>query len=544
VLRFWIMLDAQRAPWWLHVLAGALIAAFFLQSFLASRIKSPSSDEPPHIAAGLSYIQKDVFVPNPQHPPLLKEMAAVSLLLAGIRLPDSPVANQMLVEPRGYQNEWSVGNDLIGHGGPRRVMFWARLPLILLSTLLGLLIYLWGRQMLGDAAAIGALFLCVLDPNLVAHSEFVTTDMGMTVFTTLFFFSLWRYLRRPGWARLLWCGLAMGMMLCAKFSAVLMVPVAALLMLAAAIRPPSTEEQSTGKRLALALVHFAVMCVVAALVIMVIYRSPSGLSGYRYGLGTVYADHKSDYLSFMAGQLQHRFASYFAVAFLLKEPFAALVAIVLGSAVLIRGRQLTGLDKLFVFLPPAVLFIACTLEAENIGIRYLIPAFPFFHLAGGAGLAWLIQSRSKWAIGLAAVLCVWIVVAAAAIYPDHLSYFNEAACLLQDPGELGWDGGTRCGPRWLDDSNVDWGQGLEQLRVWRSAHPDSRPIRMAAFGLFPPEYYGIIPEPVGGGDSNGRPYPGLYVISARFVGRVPLPWIRTIPPTAIVGHAMYVYDIR
>src|ERR1700733_1690568 len=118
------LLTRQPRPWVFYSIAGFLTAAFFLQSFLSSLIKSPSSDEPPHIAAGLAYVQKGNFVPNPQPPPLLKEMAAVSLLLAGIRLPDVQSVRDMLNEPPiPPQREWGVGNDLIRQDGPPRVMF-------------------------------------------------------------------------------------------------------------------------------------------------------------------------------------------------------------------------------------------------------------------------------------------------------------------------------------------------------------------------------------------------------------------------------------
>jgi hypothetical protein len=536
----------QPRPWLFPVLAGALTAAFFLQSLFSSLVKSPSSDEPPHIAAGLSYVQKGNFVPNPQHPPLLKEMAAASLLLAGIRLPDVPAVSAMLKEPPGTQLEWGVGNDLIRQGGPARVMFWARLPLILLATLAALLLCLWARRMMGDTAALGALFLFALDPNLIAHSQFVTTDMGVTSLTIVFFFSLWSFLRHPGKLRLVWCGVAMGMLLCAKFSAVFMIPAALLLMLAAAIMPL----QNTGKRVGLAILHFGAMSIVAWLVVMAIYFSTSGMSDYLHGIRSVYADSNPDYRFYMANEFKSRFTSYFAVAWLLKEPLATIALVILGSVVLIRERRLALLDMLFLFLPPFVLFVACTLRAENIGIRYLIPAFPFLCLAGGAGLAaliqgTLIQNRSKWGVGLAAALCVWMAVAAAGIYPDHLSYFNEAACLLQDPRKLGVDGGTRCGPWWLDDSNVDWGQGLEQLQVWRSRHPDSRTMWVAWFGSFPPEAWGLPSQALSVNyiETNPVPAPGLYVVSAQYVSRYTLSWLRTMAPTAIVGHALYVYDI-
>jgi hypothetical protein len=99
------------------------------------------------------------------------------------------------------------------------------------------LIYWWGRELVGSAAALGALFLYALDPTMVAHSAFVTTDVGLAAFTVLFLFALWRYIERPGRLRLVLCGLALGAVLGAKFSAVFLLPAAALL-LAAAVRWP------------------------------------------------------------------------------------------------------------------------------------------------------------------------------------------------------------------------------------------------------------------------------------------------------------------
>lgn len=545
MLRFGQVLTESRAAAprmvWFHVAAAALIAAFFFQTLTSSLIKSPSSDEPPHIASGLAYVEKSAFTPNTEHPPLLKEMAAVSLLLNGIHLPDTPTAQEMVHEPVGRDLEWGVGNDVISLGHPRRVMFWARLPLILVSTCLGVLIYLWGRQIAGEAAALGAVFLFALDPTVIAHSEFVTTDTGMAAFTILFFYLLYVFLRQPTTIRLLLCGITLGLMLCAKFSTIFFIPIALALVLAAPwLDGRCTDRRSTARRLARALGWFAAMSIIAALVIMAVYRSPTGLSDYWRGVNRVNANANPAYMAYMAGQLRHRFLGYFALAWVLKEPIATLVVITIGTVAVLRGKFST-LDRLFLFLPPLVLFVAVTFLGSNIGVRYLIPMFPFLYIAGGVALAAMFRNSSKWMKGLATVLCAWLVIAAAGIYPDHLSYFNEAACLLHDPRQIGFDGGTRCGPYWLDDSNTDWGQGLEQLRRWRVAHPDSRAIHLAYFGNFPPGMYGIVDEPLA---LSNVPDPGLYVVSVKFVYRTALTWLRTISPVDVIGHAFYVYDIR
>ena len=248
------------------------------------------------------------------------------------------------------------------------------------------------------------------------------------------------------------------------------------------------------------------------------------------------------------GELQHRFLSYFAVAYLLKEPAASILLAALGLVVLVRSKTITVLKKLFLLLPPAVLFAGYTLAADDAGIRYIVPCLPFAFLAGGVGLEALIRNRSLGGRWVAAVLCTWMVVAAAGIYPDHLSYFNEMACVLEDPHRIGFDGGSRCGPLWLDESNVDWGQGLKQLKAWMDQHGKGRTIHLGYHGSFPPEGYGVPNRRSGCRIWRRNPAPGLYVFSAHLVARIPAlaeklgsdagQWLRRTPPTDIVGHSL------
>ena len=140
----------------------------------------------------------------------------------------------------------------------------------------------------------------------------------------------------------------------------------------------------------------------------------------------------------------------------------------------------------------------------------------------------------------------WVTLAAAGIYPDHLSYFNEAACLPSHPDRIGLDGGSRCGTAWLADSNVDWGQELPQLKSWLDQQPANRNVKIQHFGSVPPELYGIRTE-------SAAPYliplppRGVYVVSAHFAAlesaRPGMEWLRD-DVTSIIGHAYYVYEIE
>jgi hypothetical protein len=581
----WPLMIPRSAPRRAWFAAGALVLVFFLQVLLVSRLKSPAWDEPGHLAAGVAYLQAGNFLVNPQHPPLLKELSALSLMLTGARLPEGPPTRELLKGNPDYQ--WMVGSKILVTGDFERNLLRARLPLMLVATMLAALIFIWGRQLIGTAAALGGLFLFALNPTVIAHAGFVTMDVGCSAFIVLLLFAVWNYVQRPDKVRLVLCGLAMGAALAAKFTAIFMLPVVGLLLLAAVRWGPKAAEQAGpnqvtapddpchcgsgrkyknchGKAAAPAAFDytpygraagaFLLMLGIALVVIEMVYGFHGGVGRYIEGMRLVNGDHDPNYLTYLGGHLRYRFDDYFAVAYLLKEPIAALVLAGLGIFLLIRSKEIGILAKLFLVLPPVVLFTIHTMFADGLGIRYIIGVLPFTCLAGGFALAWLVRSGSIAKRCAAGVLCAWSILAAAGIYPDQLSYFNEMAC-IDDPGKIGLDGGSRCGPMWLDDSNVDWGQGLKQLSDWLDANAKGRPVRLAYFGSFPPEVYGLPPQNqnLSSMDLMRVPEPGLYAVSTHMYAhtngmierfRQGSVWMRITQPRAIVGHAFYIYDIR
>ncbi len=306
------------------------------------------------------------------------------------------------------------------------------------------------------------------------------------------------------------------------------------------------------QRLQKAAVALVVMCAIAAVVIEALYFFPGDPLLYVTGLLKVNADHDPGYPAYLHGELLKHFTSYFVAAYLLKEPLATIGLSVAGLVILLRGPSTPVLAKWFLLLTPFVFLVATTFLADDMGIRYMIPALPFAYLLGGMALAALFR-QPVWGRYAAAALCLWVMVEAAGIFPDHLSYFNETACLFESPGKVGLDGGSRCGPLWLDDSNVDWGQGLKQLRAWQMAH-GNRPVRLAYFGTYPPEGYQLNFHKIEPDDLMADPAPGLYAVSAHFVARIPalgdarIPkggaWLRSMTPLAVVGHAYYLYDVH
>jgi hypothetical protein len=547
------------------VLAGVLLLLFVVHASSASLIKTPTYDEPVHIGAGLSYLRTREFKVNLQHPPLLKELVALPLLAAGVRGPVSAEGWAALgpVAPAAFQ--WELGNAVLFANDPARVLFWSRLPLLLLTALLGWVLWAWGRAMLGPAAGLSALLLFAFDPGLLAHGALVTTDTGCAALSTLCLFALWRYLRERTPRRLLLCGVALGAALAAKFSALLLLPIVAVLLLFATREASATpaaraapdvgddhaQPDAAGdhaRRLLGAGAALLAVTAVAVLVVAVVYL---GRNPWLYveGLRLVNADHNPDYWPFMAGQFRPRFWSYYVVVYLLKEPLPSIVLAAVGVWAIVRRGAARPIDRAFLILPPLAFVGAYTALSHDLGLRYLIPALPFLHLLGGAGLAALLQRGLRGRM-LGGVLVVWLGLGSLGIYPDHLSYFNEAACALAAPARIGLDGGSRCGTSWLDDSNVDWGQGLGQLAVWLAQHPSPAPVWLAYFGSVPPERYGVRAQPLDARELQRPPPPGRYVLSAHVFARLRgalaargAGWLLSQSPSAVVGHAYYVFDV-
>ena len=78
-----------------------------------------------------------MFRANLQHPPLLKEIAGLSMLLGGIRWPRSDATAAYLRGEAGTERwEWPIGEAILASNGPDRVLRWARLPFPLIAALL------------------------------------------------------------------------------------------------------------------------------------------------------------------------------------------------------------------------------------------------------------------------------------------------------------------------------------------------------------------------------------------------------------------------
>lgn len=436
----------------------SLLFLVFLLPFLSMRNFSPVSDEITHLPSGYSYLKTGEIKLNPQHPPLIKMLAAAPLLFLDIKFN----ADDLNVA----KNEWQFGRDFLFKNGADRIIFWGRIPMILLSVLLGWYLYKWSRDIFGYKAGITGLFIYALMPNTIAHSQFVATDMGLTAFSFISIYYFWRLLKAELKSKkdLVLAGIFLGLALGSKFSAVFLLPVFPILLAIYFNKKSGVVLYKFNLLLKVLLPIYGL----AFLVVWALYFFPSDPLFYYKGLRTVYADSNPTFQYYLNGNFkQGGWWYYFIWAFIIKTPIPFLIA--LAAALIYWRKSGPGLlNKLFILLPAAVFLFVASWKAHNIGVRYILVIYPFLTLFVSGQLErieyYVLSIKGKklhttYYI-LLTTLAVWYVFSATSIYPDYLAYFNEIG------------GGSDNGYKYLDDSNIDWGQDLKRLAQYQKKIPD------------------------------------------------------------------------
>lgn len=563
---------------WLAALALGLMFALALGSI---GDESPTFDEQGFLVRGLAYLRGEANggtrVIRVGHPLGLNALNAALLVDdSTVRLPfdDRSLGGTDFHRP-AERFLWEIGND-VAH-----VMFLARLPTIWLGLLLAAIVGRWAREVLAGwgprpaagAGGLVALMLVAFDPNVLAHTRLVTTDLGLAAGAALAGYTLWRFLKRPSWSRAAVAGVGLGLLQNTKFTALLFLPLFAVVVLLALWQRRRDRRELMRSVLLVALVYPAV----ALLVLWATngfqtgpLQSPLPFLGTLGGASIPLSLHFDQLLdiggrlqtgapAFLLGQYSDSgWWYYFPVALALKTPLPSLLLV---AAALIRivitfrdplARRERGFDVAALLIPALGYFAIALTTDINLGYRHLLALLPFLYVLAGAVVGEALgvagDRRPRQARGwqmLAVGTLSWLFVATLWIYPSFLSFFNAFA------------GGPDNGWRALVDSNIDWGQDLGRLRAWQDANGGQR-VWLSYFGEGRPEYYGIAYDgldsfPPRLMNSNARPFypadpaPGWYAISAttlqgvHFANHDQFRVFRERPPEDKVGYSIFLY---
>ncbi|MET0650159.1 MAG: glycosyltransferase family 39 protein [Pyrinomonadaceae bacterium] len=540
--------------------------------------KGLTADEFYHVPAGYYHLTAGEFRVNTEHPPLLKMLAAWPLLFVGVEAP--PPRYDPAAEPRERTEQtlalfWRANTARF-----ETVSFWSRVPVVLITLALGWLIFVYARRLFGPRAALLAVLLYSFEPTVLAHGRVVQTDVPAAFSYLLFFYALHSYWRDPTTRRSLGLGLAAGLALVTKFSLVIVAPVLACVSLVLFVVAPRRGLRRSGVALQAGTAALAALLVVNA---VYYFQSPPPLAGdlayvarhtpeaagdlgryarvlskvvpsqFLFGLYQVVIHNRNGHLASLMGRYGYEgWLLYFPVAFALKTtlPFLLITLGALGWAArrVYRGRE----RRMLLLLLPAALYTLFAMSSRiNIGVRHLLPVFPFLFILGGALVERMLSSGRRRGVFAAAALLCWVVVEAARAYPHYIPYMNQ----------LAWRR-----PHWyyLTDSNVEWGDDVRELALYLRARGETRVTAALLDGVtfnehsvpfvqtldhYGVEYVNLVSADAGEPETRYVAVGASYLNGALLLA-VPVPQrlkvieYRRRTPEAVFGNSIYLYRVR
>jgi len=514
-----------------HAALALLLLALGAAQLTSALQETQTWDEAGHLTAGYVYLKTGRIEFFTDHPPL-RALFAVPLLFLNLHLPANRPEWQDRNQP-GYATWFLYTNPY----HPDTLLIAGRSVAIALTLAFGATLAWWTRRRFGPRTALIALALFAFEPNLIAHGRYITTDM-------LFAFTF--FLACIAWSEHLWgrlgglplaAGVTLGIALTAKFSAIALLPIFALMAAAA------WWQGRLGLRTLIR--SLFTVTAIALLFVLLVYapesfrwltlRQPT--HPFVTGLSQVLLKSRQGHESYLLGEISHTgWWYYFPVVFAVKTPLALLLLLAIGLAGLIWRRPKAGDISLawFAMALPAIVFFGLSMaNAVNIGVRHILPIYPMLCV-----LAAVLVQRLPWGTAIAAACIAILIVESLAIYPNYLAFFNAAA------------GGPKAGPRYLLDSNIDWGQDVKKLRTWlRARRIDS--VCMFYFGNTGVEFYGIpmrhLPRTWEAAERESLDCVAVVSVTLLYdlyVPRGSFAWLRAKEPTARIGWSLYVYDLR
>jgi len=519
---------------------AALLVVMALELAYAARTDGITVDEPVYISAGFRHLTAMDFRLNPETAPLAKMLAALPLVPMGLRTPAAP-------------GEWGWIYRFFHENSANRIIGAARVPGVILTLLLAVMVWAWGRREHGPAAGLAALALVAFHPSILAHGHLATTDVPSAL---SFLGASWAFRRwtvRPTGARAAVVAVALGAAVLTRLTAWLLVPGFAVLALLELRAAPAAQR----KALAVATARFvALSAVIVPLGIWAAYgfryapwpgRSvletaasarvlpEAYLEGLRFQSAHAVEGHRA----YLLGALSDTgWRTYYLVAFAVKNTPGFLLALVVAAIVAWRTRAHPAPGARVSpawhwIIPAALVFVAVSWGRIDIGERYLLPVYPYAILLAASAVP-RIRAGRRGGVLLVTLLALHAVPSLLAAPCGYLTYFNALA------------GGAGGGHRVLVDSNLDWGQDLPRLKDWM-ARRGIDVIQLGYHGSDDPERLGLRVQDLPGvhlypGRPAARPFEGVVAVSPNLLfgivepkGQNPYPELRERRPDERAG---------
>lgn len=528
-------------------IAVFLLGVMFVLMFFSSWNDAATFDEIAHIPAGYSYLTQRDFRLNPEHPPLIKDLTALPLLFLNLNFPTDIPEWSERIEDR----QWDMGKIFLYGAGnnPEQILRFSRFPVMLLAILFGWLLFDWARKNYGNKVGLLTLFFYALSPTVIAHSRYVTTDLGASLGFFVALVSFFCFLKKQDTKNIVVSGILLGVAFLLKFSTVILTPIYVVLGLLWVFLDNFDNKRAVLRESFKTLCKIALIGIVALVVVSVVYayhvwdfpvsqqvsditailNSSGGkmavpaltwmsnqpvlqpLAEYLFGVvSVVQRAAGGNSAHFMGTVSSQATAWYFPVLYLLKESLVfhifTLFALWFSVKNIIKSKEKNAkalaewMKDNFVIVGSmffvAVYFLQSVTGNLNIGVRHVMPTLPFIYfLVARQVVRWV----SMVSVEQPASFWGWLKYALAGV--KSLGRYSAVSVLLlvmfvstviTFPYYLSYfnilAGGTANGYKIATDSNYDWGQDMKRLKFWMDDNGVAK-IALHYFGGGNSKYY-------------------------------------------------------
>lgn len=546
---------------------------------------TPTYDEPANMAASYDYLFRNDYRLYPDNPPLVKLLAGLSLFPIHKNI-NFPTHLEVYRNPQTF-DLYQFGTEFLfrSNNNTQLIILLTRLPNIIFTLSLAVLIYCLAKELYGENAALLSLFLYCLEPNIRGHGHILAFDIPLSFFILLTLYLTFKYLkvsrgalsskRKVFYIFSISFTFALGFL--TKFTMALFTLIYALGIL--------TIGRGKDYRLSYKTI-FSLFFSIGAISLgtlwlfglltgygretldynklpiitsvdqnlydNLVWKAINTLPVpyyYQAGIKTMYTHNIVSQPAFLWGKVHARndWFFYFPISFLLKAPLLIICSIFLILFILFKKMFKGEKVSLTSYFPLIIgfsfmFFLMLTSHINNV-FRYLFPSYSLFLLSVGQliGLTKM-RLRTK-LIGLIGLL--YYIATSLLSFPYDLSYTNEITGIPPK------------GYRYLSDSEVDWGQDLSRLAEWLKKNDlADKKITLSYLGTADPAYYGIKYKPLRFDDLNNLS--GIVAISVgnltlgdwQWTSRwqyqlklvsAPLDDLRNSKPYATIAKSIFVY---
>lgn len=450
-----------------YLLLFTILSAYLLLTVGSSLRESLTFDEIVNVQEGLNNVLRHTFDIEPYNPPLIRELAVLPIVFSG--------TTEGIPIP------------------PHTQMRFSRAVIIFLGLILLISVYATARVYFGKSVGLLSCFLLAFEPTFLAHSHYITPDIGFTLFLFLALCSFFRVLKTPTVLSYLLFGILSGCVFASK------IPGIPFLLLSCGFifllfhkqfpwnwhirhfpkacmalgfsflvvwatygfdRTPILVETTDRERVSNRILSWSKENKVSYIVsgIQFFQRTPLPLGEYLRIVKNTIVRGKENRTDFFWGEYRSATVWFWIPQFFLKTSVSLLFILFLSGIQLLRASNFRrqGVKNntlmLFFLLPILSIFAVSSVFRFSPLVRYFLPALPFLFISISRALPWFMQTKIKKTVFLG--LLTWYVLSTVAVFPHFITHTNEILPFVHKPYTV------------FTDSNISWGQELVSLKAY------------------------------------------------------------------------------